>query len=121
MDDTQRAQVLAGAGYVTGVAGALAPRLLARTFGIRDSSGALEATVRMMSLRNVALAAATSVVADDEQRRKRFFTIAAAMFAADTMAAVFNGVKGKVPARTAVMLGATTGVLAVVAATGATG
>ena len=121
MDDAQRAQVLMGAGYVFGASGALAPGVVSRLFGIKDSSGEMQSTVRMMSFRNVALAAVLTGVADDEAARKRFFTIGAALFAADTVATILAAVKGKVSPRTAVMLGGTTAALAAVAATGATG
>ena len=121
MDDAQRAQILAGVGYATGVAGAVAPRLMAKVFGIRSTGGELESTLRMMSLRNVALGAAMSAVADDERHRKRFFTIAAAMFAADTVSAVVGAATGKVSPRTASMLGLTTAGLAAIAAGGAAG
>src|SRR5690349_20008561 len=101
MDDVQRAQVLMGVGYLTGAAGALAPAGLGKLFGIRESSGEFQSVVRMMSFRNVALAAALTAVVDDEPRRKRFFTIAAAMFAADTAATVAAVIKGRVSVRTA--------------------
>lgn len=121
MDDAQRAQILAGSGYVTGALGALAPRLISKAFGLRDDSGEFTAAVRMMSLRNVALGAAMTMVADDDERRKKFFTIAAAMFAADTVTALVSAVTGKVSARTALTLGTTTAVLGGIAAAGAAG
>ena len=118
MDDAQRAQILSGAGYATGALGALAPRLTARLFGLQADSGETEASIRMMSFRNVALAAVMGLVADDDRLRKQFFGVAAVMFAADTAAAVLAAATHKVPARTAVMLGGTTAALGVIAAGG---
>ena len=119
MDDAQRALILAGAGYTTGVAGAIAPRLMARAFGIRDVSGEFESTLRMMSFRNIALAQVVTMVGDNERLRKRFFAIGAAMFAADTVFTVVSAASGKVSRKTALMLAGTTGALAAVAAAGA--
>ena len=121
MDDARRAQILAGVGYASGVVGTVAPQLTAKVFGLRSTSGELQSTVRMMSMRNVALGAVMSSVADDEAHRKRFFTIAAAMFAADTVATLVAAATGKVSPRTASMLGLATGALAALAAAGATG
>jgi hypothetical protein len=121
VDDVQRAQVLSAVGYATGVAGGVAPGLVAKVFGITTNGGEFESTVRMMSFRNVALAAVMSAVSDDEVQRKRFFKIAAAMFAADTVTAAISAMTGKISPRTASMLGVTTAALAAIAASGSTG
>ena len=82
MDDQQRGMALIAAGYGFGGAGLVAPKLVASVFGLSDASDEYLALMRLLAIRNVALAEAFRAVSDDDKRRKHFFTVAAAMIAA---------------------------------------
>ncbi len=119
MDDQQRGMALMAAGYGFGAAGALAPRLVASTFGMGDVSDEYLTLMRTFSTRNLALARAFQMVAGDDKLRKRFFTVAAAMFSADAALAFLAAATGRGPKRAGLSLGAITAVLAAIAASGA--
>lgn len=119
MDDGQRGMALLGAGYGFGAAGMVAPKLVAATFGLGDVSDEYVALMRMFSTRNMALAAAFQLIKDDAKLRKGFFAVAAAMFSADTAAALLTAAAGRINWRPALSLGITSGVLAAIAASGA--
>ena len=119
MNSDTRVKILAGTGILTGLAGAIAPRLTAKVFGLDNVTDEVAATVRMMSFRNIALAALTRVI-DDEKQRKPFWGIATAMFSLDTAASIANGITGKANPRSAVTLGLTTATMAALSAMEAT-
>ena len=119
MDDKQRGMALMAAGYGFGTAGLLAPRAVAAAFGTAEPTEDHLGVLRMLAIRNLALAAVFQSVADDDKLRKRFFAIAAAMFSADTAAGLLGAATGRLSWRTVGSLGAVTGALAAIAASGA--
>lgn len=119
MDDQQRATVLMAAGYGFGAAGMVAPKLVAKTFGLNDVSDEYAALMRGFSTRNLALAQVMQTVRGERELRKRFFIVAAAMFSFDTAVSLLTAATGRVGWRPALTLAVTTGGLAAIAASGA--
>ena len=119
MNDQQRATALMATGYGFGAVGLAAPRVMSSTFGVNNVSNEYLALMRTFSIRNIALAQALQLVNDDDNLRKRFFTIAAAMFAADTVTAFASASTGRIGWRPALSLAAVTAVATAIAASGA--
>lgn len=98
--------VLAGTGLGFGAAAVLAPNLLARIYGFR-AEGETLAALQLFGTRNLALGA-LALLADDDAQRDRIATAVGAVCAADTLAALVNGARGRVSARAAVLTAVTT-------------
>lgn len=118
MDQNRSKQILMGVGYGFGAAGALAPTAVLRTFGYRDASGEQEALMRAYSLRNIALASVLQLT-NDETQIKRFHSVAAGLFAADTISTLWAAVRGKTSWRATLSLMPISAGLAALAAAGA--
>lgn len=98
--------VLVGTGLGFGAAAVAAPGLLARIYGFRADGETLGA-LQLFGTRNFALGALAFAAKDDDQRDRIAKTVGI-VCAVDTVAAVLNGVRGRVSPRAAALTAATT-------------
>jgi hypothetical protein len=95
-----------GAGSLMfGAAGLLAPKLLAKSFGVGDQTPRETFLIRAMSARNAAVGAISVLIEDeDEEAQHMFLRVVTAMSAADLLIAVGAAAAGEIPPRTAAQL-----------------
>ncbi|HET6816124.1 MAG TPA: hypothetical protein VFH66_02725 [Mycobacteriales bacterium] len=98
--------VLVGTGLGFGAAAVLTPGLLARIYGFR-ADGETLGVLQLFGSRNFALGALALAAENDDQRDRVAKAVGIAC-AVDTVAAVVNGLRGRVSPRAAAFTAATT-------------
>jgi hypothetical protein len=106
--------VLVGIGLGFGAAAVVAPSLLARIYGFR-ADGETLGVLQLFGTRNFALGA-LALAADNDEQRDRIAGAVGVVCAVDTIAAVINGVRGRVSARAAASSAATSAAVAALCA-----
>jgi hypothetical protein len=106
--------VLAATGIGFGAAAVLAPRTLARVYGL-DGDGDAAAVMQLFGTRNVALGV-LALRADSTEVRESIAGAVGIVCAVDTVNSVLNGLRGRISARSAAMTALTTASVAALCA-----
>jgi hypothetical protein len=106
--------VLAATGLGFGAAAVLAPGTLSRLYGFRGDAETL-AAMQLFGTRNFALGA-LALKADNDDARDAIAAAVGVACAVDTVNGVLNGLRGRVPARAAMLTAATTAAVAALCA-----
>jgi hypothetical protein len=112
---TDRVRQIVGLSAVGfGVLGSLSPQLLARTFGMRTDTAEFNFVMRLAGIEDLGLGINLLLANTDEV--PRLLALAAAIDGGACLAAIGGGLAGRLPKRTAIVLAATMGGAALLAA-----